>query len=90
MINKVKSELLETYKSYLQVEDDPNYKGLKNINLKSNGKPLGTFELNVDGTWNYYSDGLGGAYPDYILVGIGALLFELNWKDELHESKPGV
>ena len=81
MINKVKSELLETYKSYLQVEDDPNYKGLKNINLKSNGKPLGTFELNVDGTWNYYSDGLEGAYPDYIILGIGALLFELNWKD---------
>ena len=81
MINKVKSELLETYKSYLQVEDDPNYKGLKNINLKSNGKHLGTFELDVDGIWNYYSNGSKGAYPDYIIVGIGALLFELNWKD---------
>lgn len=81
MSNKFTPELLETYKNYLQVEDDPNYTGLKNINLKSNGKPLGTFELNVDGTWNYYSDGLEGAYPDYIILGIGALLFELNFKD---------
>ena len=81
MSNKVTLELLETYKNYIQMEDDPNYKGLKNINLKDNGKPLGTFELNVDGTWNYYSDGLEGAYPDYIILGIGALLFELNWKD---------
>ena len=84
----VTSRLLEIYKSYIQVEDT-NFKGLKNINLKSNGKPLGTFEINVDGTWNYYSDGLEGAYPEYILLGIGASLFDLNWNQN-NESKPGV
>jgi len=84
--DKLKPELIEIYKDMISVEDT-NFSALKHVNLKDNGVALGTFELDVGGMWIYFPNDIGGAYTDYALLGIGAWLFELNYK---HESKPGV
>jgi len=79
--NKLTPELIEIYKNMISVEDT-NFSALKHVNLKDNEVALGTFELDVGGMWSYFPDDMAGAYPDYALLGIGAWLFELNYKHE--------
>lgn len=57
-----------------------------NVIVISNNKCIGTFERDVDGYYNFWSDG-DGSWSDYTLIELGTKLKELNkdWNEQIHE-----
>jgi hypothetical protein len=45
----------------------------------NNGKCLGDIVMDVDGTYLFFpAKPGGGGWPDYVLAGLGAILYEMN------------
>lgn len=52
------------------------------VTVKSSGKIIGWFILDIDGTFYFISEGNSGYWSDYVLIELGQKLKEINEKTD--------
>lgn len=79
-------KLIQKYKDYIILENDPLFQSQKIVKFKDNGVIIGQFVKAIDGYWDFYPENLS-AFSDYILISIGINLFDLNEPINLEITK---